>query len=82
MADKVADNGLSEERIRVRAYEIFLRRGGQGGSPESDWLLAREELMKESAAGPSLPDEPERSAPAPKKSVRTVRSTTASRRSR
>lgn len=81
MADRVADNGLSEERIRVRAYEIFLRRGGQGGSPESDWLLAREELQRENAA-PALPDEPEPTAPAPKKSVRTVRSTTASRRSR
>jgi hypothetical protein len=49
MADKLPDDGLSEERVRVRAYEIFLRRGGQGGTPESDWLLAREELREEGA---------------------------------
>ena len=39
--------GCPKSAIRVRAYEIFLRRGGQGGTPESDWLLAREELIKE-----------------------------------
>jgi hypothetical protein len=55
MADKLSDDGLSEERIRVRAYEIFLRRGGQGGTPESDWLLAREELIKETASSGTPP---------------------------
>ena len=92
MADKLSDDGLSEERIRVRAYEIFLRRGGQGGTPESDWLLAREELIKETASSAASPASAKaRAAPAadaeppatpPKRSVRNVRPNTASRRSR
>ena len=89
----MTEKDLSEERIRVRAYEIFLRRGGDGGSPESDWLLAREELLREpdgapqparsgarAAAKTAVPVE-EPAAP-PKRSVRTVRTNTASRRSR
>jgi Protein of unknown function (DUF2934) len=100
MADKLPDDGLSEERIRVRAYEIFLRRGGQGGTPESDWLLAREELIKEAgsaaaasagakartgsgkAAAVEAAPPPEPAAAPPKRSVRNVRSNTASRRGR
>lgn len=33
-----------EEKIRVRAYEIYLERGGDGGSPEQDWFRAMEEI--------------------------------------
>ncbi len=33
-----------EERIRARAYELYLQRGGHGGSPEQDWLRAQEEI--------------------------------------
>jgi hypothetical protein len=33
-----------EEQIRQRAYEIYLQRGGNGGSPEQDWLRAVEEV--------------------------------------
>jgi len=33
-----------EEKIRARAYELYLQRGGTGGSPEQDWLRAREEV--------------------------------------
>jgi len=33
-----------EEQIRQRAYEIYLERGGNGGSPEQDWLRAVEEI--------------------------------------
>ena len=33
-----------EEQIRQRAYEIYLERGGHGGSPEQDWLRAVEEI--------------------------------------
>jgi Protein of unknown function (DUF2934) len=36
-----------EEKIRMRAYELYLRRGGKGGSPEQDWLQAREEICRE-----------------------------------
>ena len=33
-----------EEKIRVRAYELYLQRGGTGGSPEQDWLQAKKEV--------------------------------------
>jgi hypothetical protein len=33
-----------EERIRERAYELYLQRGGHGGSPEQDWLRAKQEI--------------------------------------
>jgi hypothetical protein len=35
---------LTDEQIARRAYEIFLARGGQGGSPEQDWFQAEREL--------------------------------------
>jgi len=38
-----------DEQIRVRAYEIYLERGGNGGSPEQDWLRAREEVLARAA---------------------------------
>lgn len=34
----------SEERIRSRAYEIYLQRGGQAGAEIDDWLQAEAEL--------------------------------------
>jgi len=33
-----------EEQIRARAYELYLQRGGHGGSPEQDWLRAQQEI--------------------------------------
>jgi DUF2934 family protein len=33
-----------EEKIRARAYELYLQRRGHGGSPEQDWLRAKEEI--------------------------------------
>ncbi len=39
-----------EERIRARAYDLYLRRGGQGGSPEQDWFQAAAEVYGESVA--------------------------------
>ena len=35
-----------EERIRRRAYEIFLSRGGPPGDPVADWLQAERELRE------------------------------------
>lgn len=32
------------EQIRKRAYEFYLARRGQGGSPEQDWLKAERDL--------------------------------------
>ena len=39
-----------EEKIRARAYELFLKRGGHGGSPEQDWLQAVAEIHGQSVA--------------------------------
>ncbi|HUI84847.1 MAG TPA: DUF2934 domain-containing protein [Candidatus Binatia bacterium] len=38
-----------EERIRLRAYELYQERGGSGGSPEQDWLRAQAEICGTSA---------------------------------
>ena len=37
-----------EEQIRIRAYELYLRREGRGGSPEQDWFQAAAEVRGES----------------------------------
>jgi Protein of unknown function (DUF2934) len=34
-----------EERIRRRAYELYLRRGNQPGSEIDDWLQAEGEIL-------------------------------------
>lgn len=39
-----------EEKIRVRAYELYLQRRGQGGSPEQDWLQAAAEIHSQAGA--------------------------------
>ena len=39
-----SQSGL-EERIRGRAYELFVERGGQNGGPEEDWLRAEAEVL-------------------------------------
>ena len=36
-----------EEQIRLRAYHLYLQRGGRGGSPEQDWFRAQEEIYRE-----------------------------------
>jgi hypothetical protein len=39
-----------DEKIRARAYELYLQRGGQGGSPEQDWLQAVSEVYGQAGA--------------------------------
>ncbi len=39
-----------EEKIRVRAYELYLQRKGRGGSPEQDWLQAVSEIYSQAGA--------------------------------
>ena len=34
-----------EERIRHRAYELYVERGNQSGSEADDWLQAEEEAL-------------------------------------
>ena len=33
-----------EERVRLRAYELYVDRGNESGSEIDDWLQAEEEL--------------------------------------
>jgi hypothetical protein len=35
-----------EERIRRRAYELYVERGNQSGSELDDWLQAEEEVLQ------------------------------------
>ena len=37
----------TEERIRIRAYELYEQRGDDGGDPESDWYQAENEIVTE-----------------------------------
>lgn len=39
-----------EEKIRVRAYELYLQRRGQHGTPEQDWLQATQEICGQRSA--------------------------------
>jgi hypothetical protein len=41
---KEQSSPVVEEKIRTRAYELYLQRDGTGGSPEQDWLRAKEEI--------------------------------------
>ena len=38
------------DQIRRRAYELYLQRGGQGGSPEQDWFKALQEIAGQHVA--------------------------------
>lgn len=41
--------GKGEERIRVRAYELYEKRNGNAGDAESDWYHAEAELKGDAA---------------------------------
>ncbi|MGL6096574.1 MAG: DUF2934 domain-containing protein [Fimbriiglobus sp.] len=51
---------IPQEKIAQRAYEKWVGRGQQGGSPEQDWLDAVAELRAEYAAArpEPLPNKP------------------------
>ena len=38
-----------EERIRRRAYELYVQRGNQSGSDLDDWLQAEKEFLQDEA---------------------------------
>ena len=40
----------TREQIEKRAYEIYLREGGQDGRADEHWLLAERELLDETRA--------------------------------
>jgi hypothetical protein len=43
-AETLAADSQRLEEIRVRAYEIYIERGGQPGHDVDDWLQAEREL--------------------------------------
>jgi len=43
-------HSISEESIRLRAYEIYLRRGMEDGRADEDWFVAEIELRNEAQA--------------------------------
>ena len=49
-ADETAEasvrNAAREDEIRLRAYEIYLQRGGEPGREMDDWLQAERELER------------------------------------
>src|SRR5688500_2510942 len=47
----MARNLPFEEQVRIRAFEIFMERGGSGGSPEEDWLRAEAEIRRSQEVG-------------------------------
>lgn len=48
-ASNVTVMTMSEEQVRARAYELYLQREGNGGTPEEDWYRAEAELRGKSA---------------------------------
>jgi hypothetical protein len=44
-----------EERIRQRAHEIYLQRGGKDGSAMEDWLRAEQEILGAGAEQNGVP---------------------------
>jgi hypothetical protein len=51
-----------EERIRRRAYELYVQRGNESGSELDDWLQAEEEILR--AREESIDEASEESFPA------------------
>ena len=42
-SDEIPGSRPTEEEIALRAYHIYLERGGDDGDPEADWLQAERE---------------------------------------
>ncbi len=45
----------TREKIELRAYEIYLERGGKEGNALDDWLAAEKELLEPEKRGLSDP---------------------------
>jgi len=48
------ENNCSMEQIRMRAYELFMARGGCHGNDLADWFVAERELTGNSRASDSV----------------------------
>lgn len=44
---------ITHERIRIRAYEIFVARNGGPGDATTDWCQAERELHEKAGVGPA-----------------------------
>jgi hypothetical protein len=42
-----------EQRIRQRAYELYLQRGQEEGHAEQDWLNAEQEILSNTKSQPA-----------------------------
>jgi DUF2934 family protein len=56
---RTAKNGPTHEEVALRAYQIYLERGGTPGNELEDWTRAERELLEKSSkprrkAGPKL----------------------------
>ena len=52
----------TDDQVRVRAYEIYLRRGGRPGDPVEDWFTAERELIAETPIAAAPPARQRKSA--------------------
>lgn len=43
--EAIAGNLPVEERVRQRAYELYVERGNESGSELDDWLQAEDEIL-------------------------------------
>ena len=46
MNTEYRDSSISEQKIRERAYQIYVQRGRKCGHAEGDWLTAEAELKE------------------------------------
>ena len=53
-SDKTRDIEDVEERIRIRAYLLFEKRGGEHGRALDDWLQAEEEILRSKPSTPPV----------------------------
>ena len=43
--DAIAETLPAEERIRQRAYDLYVERGNEPGSELDDWIQAEQEIL-------------------------------------
>ena len=53
--EKGGKTHVRHEQIELRAYEIYLQRGGADGTEVEDWLVAERELLEEQDR-PEIPE--------------------------
>jgi len=55
-----------EEKIRIRAYLLFEKRGGEHGHDLADWLQAEADILRSTLSAPPVRVTPIRATPAKK----------------